>query len=75
MMNKKNINKFYSGAQHITRAIMQGTNDAHTHKTIEGAIENARMQLEDQPNTDAVIIVKIVAIVRRKDMPIVVEKL
>jgi len=75
MLNKKNINKFYTGAQHIARAIMTGDNDAHTHKTFEAATKNAVMQLEDQPNLDAIIIVKIVGIIRRKDMPIMVEKL
>lgn len=75
MLNKKNINRYYTGAEHIARAIMQGGNDTHTHKTLESAIANAQTQLEDQPNRDAVIIVKIVAVVRRKEQPIVVEKL
>jgi hypothetical protein len=74
-LNKKNIKKFYTGAEHIARAIMNGTNDTHTHATMEEAVRNARMQLEDQPTRDGVIIVKIVAVVRRKEMPIVVEKL
>ena len=69
------INKFYSGAEHIARAIARGSNDAHTHETFEDAVANARMQLEDQPNKECVIIVKIIAIVKRKEQPIVVERL
>ena len=68
------INKYYTGAEHIARAIARGTNDPHTHETEAEAIRNAKLQLEDQPNRESVIIVRIVAIVKRKEQPIVVEK-
>ncbi len=74
--DKKNpfLNKFYVGASHIGAAFARGVNDPHTHPTLNAAIENATERINDG-NEDTVIIVKIVAVVRRAKAPVTVEKL
>lgn len=70
---KKTINKFYVGAEHIARAIEAGTNDSHTCATLDEAIAEAKGTLEEYPNRQSVIIVQIVRIVRRKNIPVEIQ--
>jgi hypothetical protein len=69
-MNKK-LNKFYLGAQHIANDIANGRNNSHTHPTLDAAIRDAKLRVEG--GEEVVTIVKIVAIVKRKETPVVVE--
>lgn len=74
MLNQKMIQKYYVGAEHIAQGIANGHNDKWTRKTEADAIAHAKRILQDDPHKDCVIVVKITHIIRRKDQPIVVEK-
>lgn len=70
----KPLHKFYVGAEHIGSAIARGHNAPIVRASIGEAIEDARKLLHDNPRRDAVVIVEIIRIVRRKEPPIIVEE-
>jgi hypothetical protein len=72
---KKNIRKFYVGAEHIGEQIVNGDNDAWTHKTLDEAIEHAKEILNDDDSRECAVVVEIKCIVRRAQTPLVVERL
>lgn len=70
----KPLNKFYVGAEHIGSAIARGRNAPIVRATIGEAVEDARKTLLKDPHREAVVIVEIIRIVRRKEPPIIVEE-
>lgn len=68
------MNKYYVGAKHIGSAIRNSGNaDGYCHATMNEAIEAAKDSIREG-NADCLVIVKIIAIVRR-EIPIIVEDL
>jgi len=67
------INKFYVGAAHIAEAIGNGSNDEWSHSTLDSAINHAKHVME-RDEKDCAIIVKIVAVLKRENRPIKVQK-
>ncbi len=69
------IKKYYVGAKHIASAIRMGNNADCTRDTFEQALTDARQTIANERGVDSVVIVKIIAVVRRESPPIVVEML
>jgi hypothetical protein len=67
------INKFYCGATHIAKDVMQNVNNVHTHPTAADAIAQARQHVEGG-KSECEIVVQIIAIVKRQKPPVTVEK-
>ena len=67
------MNKFYVGAAHIANAIGQGRNDPWSKPTLEAAIKHGKSIIEEE-DKDCVIIVKVVAVLKREKTQIKVEK-
>lgn len=76
MAKHKRIKQYYVGARHISYAIEIGKNDEWTHATEAEAIKHAQQTMEDE-DYDSAIVVKIVAVVRRKKVepPVTVQRL
>jgi hypothetical protein len=74
-MTKRNLNKFYCAAKHISTAFSRGHNDAWTRSSEPEAIAHAKQILEMDSAQEAVVIVKVVAVVRRAKQPISVERI
>lgn len=70
----KPLHKFYIGAEHIGSAIARGSNAPIVRATIGEAIEDARQTLLKDPRRNAVVIVEIIRIVRRKEPPVIIEE-
>lgn len=70
----KKLNKYYVGAEHISDAFAAGENDDWTHPTEQAAINHAKELLAEDTERESVIIVKITHIVRRKNRPVIVQK-
>ena len=66
------LNKYYVGAEHISRAIENGDNQACTFATLEEAIEAAKQQVRNGRRGDTAIVVEITHVIRR-EIPITVE--
>ena len=69
------LNKFYCAAEHIGRSVSLQQNDAWTRETEAEAIEHARTMLERDLTKDTVVIVKMVAVVRRQKPPVKITRL
>ena len=67
------INKFYVGAAHIAESINNGKNSDWSHPTYEAAIEHAKALMERE-DKDSMIIVQIIAVLKRRKHPIEVIK-
>jgi hypothetical protein len=68
---KETMKKYYVGARHIGQSIQHGSNADCTRETLDDAIADAKQQIRG--GADTVVVVKIVAIVRRDHPPISVE--
>jgi hypothetical protein len=64
----KIVKKFYVAADRVTS---YGAD--WCHPTLEGAIKHAEKLLEQEPGTKAKYIVKIIKVVKRRNMPVIVE--
>ena len=72
---KQPIKRYYMGAKHIGAAIKMGHNADCTRDTFEQALEDARNAISTERGVDTVVIVKIIAVVRRDSPPVVVDLL
>jgi hypothetical protein len=70
----KVTNKYYVGAEHIGNAIVRGEIPHLCHPSLDDAIADARKKLAADNRRDGVVIVKIVAVVKRQEPPVVVEE-
>lgn len=68
------VKKFYAGAKHIGAAIKRGHNAECTRATVDEAIADAKNAIRNG-EADVMVVVEIVAIVRRDHPPITVEVL
>ena len=67
----KMLKKYYVGAKHIGQSVQHGNNADCTRETFDDAIADAKKQIRE--GAQCVVVVKIVAIVRRDSPPITVE--
>jgi len=61
----RKLNKFYVGAEHISRAIASNRNDEWTCKSEADAIAHAKQILENDPTKEVAIVVEVKYIIRR----------
>jgi len=66
------IFKYYCGARHIGSAVARGDNAPIQRYTIEEAIADAKEQIRTQ-GVECVVVVEIVAVVRKDYPPVTVE--
>jgi hypothetical protein len=66
--------KFYAGAKHIGNAIEKGYNATCTRDTFEQAVEDAREYMMRDESLNTVVIVEIVAVIRREKPVVNIEK-
>lgn len=66
--------KFYAGAKHIGHAIERGKNATCTRDTFEEAVKDAQDYMQKDDSLNTVVVVQIVAVVRRQKPAIDVEK-
>ncbi len=71
--NKFKMNKFYTASDKISNPIADNKNAWWTRSTLAEATKHAEELMIEHPDRDCVCIVKIVRIVRRKQMPLVFE--
>jgi len=76
MKNKRPIlNKYYVAHPKIGNAFVAGRNDPWTRATESQAIEHAKNLLDgDGDHREGVVVVKIVAVIRRKKTPVKIER-
>lgn len=67
------MHRFYMGAEHIGAAIAAGKNAAITRMTPEEAVKDARKVLAKEQHREAVIIVEIVGVVYREELPVEID--
>ena len=72
-LEKEPMKKFYVGARHIGASIHHNSNADCTRATVEEAIADAKTQV--RAGADCVVVVEIVAIIRREHPPVSVEML
>lgn len=73
-MNEKYTNKYYVGSDKVFNSKTYGPYPGSWAKdSMAEAIAHARKILTNEPERDEVFIVKIVAVVRKPDIPIIVE--
>lgn len=65
IISMKKLNKFYVGAEHISRAIANNQNDDWTCKSEADAIAHAKQILEQDPTKQVAIVVEVKYIIRR----------
>jgi hypothetical protein len=66
------LNKFYVGSREISNAVHVGVNHDWTCATLEIAIARAKKKIIDE-DLDALVIVQMVRIVRKRTPPLSVE--
>mgnify|MGYP001277013558 CR=1 FL=1 len=67
------LNRFYMGASHIGDAIACGHNAPITRATAEEAVRDARKALAKDQSKEAVVIVEIVAVIYREELPVEID--
>ena len=75
MKQAKITPKYYCGSREIGHSIAAGHNHPWIEDTEAKAIERARQTLISEPDRECVVIVKTVAIVRRRIEPVIVERI
>lgn len=72
-ITNRKMNKFYCAATRISSAVGLGRNDYWTKPSMDAAVKHAETILEENPDQQCIVIVKIVAVVKRQKQPVRVQ--